>query len=47
MDGQWGKTPLHWAAGYNHCETAEVLLAAGAGLNAKDRVTSLECESIT
>merc|ERR1712086_276778 len=31
-----GATPLHWAANHNQCEVAEILIAAGADLNAKD-----------
>eukprot|EP00775_Hariotina_reticulata_P006133 gene6133-6372_t len=30
------RTPLHYAAGYNHIEIAQLLLAEGAGLENKD-----------
>ena len=36
--GQDESTPLHRAAENNHCEVAEILIAAGADLNAKDTV---------
>ena len=35
VDGQNGRTPLHWAAVNNQCQVAEILIAAGADLNAK------------
>ena len=35
--GQWGSTPLHWAARNNHLELAKVLISSGAEVNAKDR----------
>ena len=42
MDGQDdGRTPLGRAAYSNQCEVAEVLIAAGADLNAKDKVKVL------
>merc|ERR1712166_1207710 len=31
---QYGSTPLHYAALYNQCQVAEILIAAGADLNA-------------
>jgi ankyrin repeat protein len=34
--GYKGKTPLHYAAFYGHKETAELLIAGGANVNAKD-----------
>ena len=39
-DGQYaiGETPLHSAARYNRCEVAQILIAAGADLNAKTKV---------
>jgi ankyrin repeat protein len=30
------RTPLHYAAGYNHAEIAMMLLEAGANLEARD-----------
>merc|ERR1712166_1019424 len=33
--GQYGETPLHLAALHNRCEVAQILIAAGADLNAK------------
>ena len=38
LDGQNGRAPLHFAASSNHCQVAEILIAAGADLNAKDEV---------
>ena len=35
-DGRGG-TPLHWAAGEGHKEIAELLIAKGAYVNAKDK----------
>jgi len=32
-----GKTPLHWAAYYDHMNIAKLLIAKGADVNAKDR----------
>ena len=40
VDGQNGNTPLHRAASSNQCEVAKVLIAAGADLNAKNKVDS-------
>ena len=34
--GYKGKNPLHYAAFYGHKETAELLIAGGANVNAKD-----------
>jgi len=34
--GNWGRTPLLWAAYNGHVEVAQVLVTAGANLNAKD-----------
>merc|ERR1712086_105064 len=34
-----GHTPLHNAAFRNHCQVAEILIAAGADLNARNQVT--------
>ena len=39
-DGQGGWTPLYYAAEQS-CEVAEILIAAGADLNAKGEVTVL------
>lgn len=33
--GDYDRTPLHWAAEKNHCRLAEVLIAAGADINAE------------
>ena len=33
--GQWGRTPLHWAARNNHLELAKVLISSGAEVNAE------------
>ena len=41
VDGQEMKTPLHKAANKNNVEMAQLLLAAGADVNAKNKVTSL------
>src|SRR5258708_7049367 len=38
---QSGDTPLHWAAKNNHIESIEVLLAAGANVNAADDIVFL------
>ena len=38
LDGQRGQTPLHKAAGCNQCEVAQILIAAGADLDAKTKV---------
>ena len=40
MIGQSGDTPLHLAAAYDHCKTAEILIAAGADLDAQNMVTA-------
>ena len=37
-DDLWGRTPLHIAAEEGHKEIAELLIAAGADVNAKDSV---------
>ena len=37
---QNGWTPLHFAADYNRLEVAQALIAAGANLEAKDKVSS-------
>ena len=34
--GQWGRTPLYWAARNNHLELAKVLISSGAEVNAED-----------
>ena len=39
-DGQYGQIPLHFVDSKNHCEVAQVLLTAGANVDAKDNVTS-------
>ena len=36
--GQFGWTALHYAANYNRLEVAELLLGAGASVDAKDTV---------
>ena len=41
VDGQDGGTPLHEAAYSNRCEVAEILITAGANVNAKNKVTIL------
>jgi cytohesin len=33
---KWGRTPLHWFAVSEHCETVEVLIDAGADPDAQD-----------
>ena len=38
VDGQHEMTPLHVTAEYNQCEVAEILITAGADLNAKSNV---------
>ena len=37
---QHGETPLHFAAHHNRLEVAQALIAAGANLEAKDKVSS-------
>jgi ankyrin repeat protein len=36
QDGEWGGTPLHWAAWNGHVEMVKLLLAAGAPVNQRD-----------
>jgi hypothetical protein len=36
---QWGKKPLHWACGMGILEIVTVLIAAGAKLEEKDKVS--------
>ena len=36
---QYGRAPLHWAALKNSLEVAQVLLAHGADVNARDKVS--------
>jgi ankyrin repeat protein len=38
------RTPLHYAAGYNHAEIAMMLLEAGANLEARD--TKVRCSKL-
>ena len=40
VDGQLGVTPLHLAASYSQVEVAEILIAAGADMDAKNIVTA-------
>lgn len=35
-EGEWGGTPLHWAAWHGQAEVVELLLAAGAPVNVRD-----------
>ena len=35
--GEYGNTPLHWAAGYGDAETVAALVKAGADVNARDK----------
>jgi hypothetical protein len=41
VGGQDGRTPLYEAAYSNRCEVAEILITAGANVNAKNKVTIL------
>lgn len=36
QEGEWGGTPLHWAAWHGRTEMVELLIAAGAPINVRD-----------
>lgn len=36
-----GRTPLHWAAEWRHLDVAELLISAGADVNAKTTVSKV------
>ena len=42
VGGQHGNTPLHHAAGNKKCQVVEILIAAGAEMNAKNNVRLTE-----
>ena len=36
---QWQETPLHFAAGRGHTDSVALLVASGANVNMKDKVS--------